>query len=531
VGEVVPADLLNEIKTKGSMQMDGASQGSVVIEMQWGSSRFLPAHNNGAKYKQYYKELGELLAGKPVAITEFVTGPNRRGSGIFDRFSKYEQTVPTAIASNVSYAAAGPSRLGAFEVHIMQGNWDPLRCCPARLEPGQTHAGPPVAYNGRIVCKACADRDAGEAPGGAPVSTGSGLQHTLLHSKLWTRRWPGLHGLLREIACAVIPPPPPMFIDFEILPLPRIEIQHLTPIPLASPEQMPPKKAYTPDPMIVLTKRLTELDCPAQRGWKVEASGDNMCRCGGGSHTLPLDGDDSSIAVIMAKLGFDKGAFLSYVSQSRGSWAGKSVNDFCKAYVEGTSAEAKAMKDKVAKQNADIDSKHASIQQKHQQLIQIKESLQAEQVKTCAEWNEAQMQAKEQVEQHFNRYCSLVSAKVEGCRSASPNAAESDAVLKDAHALHQRRKVAFQAWEAETACWHDVPDVWHMRPDLAAIDLPAKRAMEKELRKAWEEANSTINAAMKALPSDAPFKQKLNDSASAWKAAQQEFVQFARSMA
>ena len=45
--ELVPAEVREEVK-----RLARPTGGGVVIEMQWGSSAYLPAHNGGLKYRE-----------------------------------------------------------------------------------------------------------------------------------------------------------------------------------------------------------------------------------------------------------------------------------------------------------------------------------------------------------------------------------------------------------------------------------------------------------------------------------------------
>lgn len=100
---------------------------------------------------------------------------------------------------------APTSRLGAFEVHLLS-NWNPL-LCTGKLEGDQTHSvdSPAVSGSYGILCSACAQRAEGhEVEISPPSCRGMQLQHTLLHSKLWTRRWPDFWSLLGRIGTLVI---------------------------------------------------------------------------------------------------------------------------------------------------------------------------------------------------------------------------------------------------------------------------------------------------------------------------------------
>lgn len=107
------------------------------------------------------------------------------------------------VASNRSYAAGPASRLGAFEVHLVQSTWSP-KLCAGKLEGDQSHNGPAVSGSWGILCSACAHRAEGHQVAGAALRTDTQEQHTLLHSKLWTRHWPDFWSVLGKIGALVI---------------------------------------------------------------------------------------------------------------------------------------------------------------------------------------------------------------------------------------------------------------------------------------------------------------------------------------
>ena len=131
--------------------------------------------------------------------------PNQ--GGLYDTFSDWERDF-TLVHSNRSYTAAAASRVGAFEVHLI-GHWNPT-LCPGELSGNEEHDGPAVYGSWGIRCFACAQRT------GGPTDEKNKMrqQHTLLHSKLWTRRWPAIATLVGRIGALVIQPPP------TILPVP-----------------------------------------------------------------------------------------------------------------------------------------------------------------------------------------------------------------------------------------------------------------------------------------------------------------------
>eukprot|EP00438_Fugacium_kawagutii_P027452 Skav208103 [mRNA] locus=scaffold1681:270079:277632:- [translate_table: standard] len=203
--ELLPSEVCKEVRSIAF------PDGGVVIEMLpvWGSSKYLPAHNGGQKYVKTAEQLRELLAGRlsggfPLPV-HIVDEPIQGRLGIYDQFSDWERAWDL-VASNRSYSMAPTSRLGAFEVHLIH-NWNPL-LCTGKLEGNQTHSadsGPPVSGSYGILCSACAQRAEGlEMEISPPSSRGMQLQHTLLHSKLWTRRWPDFWSLLSRIGTLVI---------------------------------------------------------------------------------------------------------------------------------------------------------------------------------------------------------------------------------------------------------------------------------------------------------------------------------------
>jgi len=512
------------------------SSASCIIEMKWGSSVFLPAHRAGEKYRRRASEIGDALGRKGMAVADFIS--QDRGRAIFDRFSKLDRLLPGAVPSNVSYSAAGPSRLGAFEVHVVQGTWDPARCCPCKVGAGAVgsqHGGPASHLPGYgVICASCVARVTGSSAALDESRGGMSEQHTLMHSKLWTRRWPHMQQLLKDIACAVIPPPPPRGVDFQILPAPSSQFQPLSVIPLAALGQMPPRKAYPEDRAVTMQKKLKALDCPAQKGWRVQASGSDVCRCGGGSHTLKLDGGKDSLAVLMKQLEFDKEHFMKWCASNRGSWAGKEVNAFLQAYLQ---SDDPAMKEKMAQQKreldqsiAKIDADHQSVKATHDALVAKKASLEQEMEETCARWKAAHEAGLAEANRAFVAHCvALVGTLGDGASGISCGSSVDDAVsaVKEVHALHQQRWRAYQDWAQLADAWSDVPEAFQFRPDLAGCDPKEAAALAGEVRAASEQAGVRISEAL-AKASRAPYEESLKASAAKWQAAVQEFEQAKR---
>ena len=148
VHELVPSQLKNkvlELVRESPQGPKGLKQrGSVVIEMSWSESGYLPAHAQpssqdpqnftwGEKYKRLAGELRQVLADKAISVTDFKTPLLKKSQRIYDRYSEWERRLPKSTPSNASHKSSVPSRLGAFEVHLVQSTWDPERCCPATL--------------------------------------------------------------------------------------------------------------------------------------------------------------------------------------------------------------------------------------------------------------------------------------------------------------------------------------------------------------------------------------------------------------
>eukprot|EP00435_Cladocopium_sp_Y103_P066884 s320_g29.t1 len=205
VTEVLPSEISKVIRRIASQ-----TSGGVVIEMQWGSSAYLPAHNGGQKYRDCAQRLQELISGRlsrgsplPVHIVDKPIRFSKRSSGIYDQYSDWERAWDL-VESNRSYAAAPASRVGAFEVHLVQSNWSP-KLCAGKLERDQSHEGPAVSGSWGILCSACAQRAEGhQVAGGLRTGIEQYEQHTLLHSKLWTRHWPDFWSVLGKIGALVI---------------------------------------------------------------------------------------------------------------------------------------------------------------------------------------------------------------------------------------------------------------------------------------------------------------------------------------
>jgi len=323
-----------------------AGPGALVIEMQWSNSLYLPAHNGGEKYKETASNLIELMEGRlsrgsplPVLVMDKPVHIKEKTSKIYDRYSEWERSFGL-VASNSSFSYAPPSRMGAFEVHLVQGTWDPRLCASGPLGKDQVHRGPPVVGSLGILCSACASRH-----DGAPAVSSSmnpaqkekyqkhmEHQYSLLHSKLWTRRWPRRRFLLGRIGAIVIQAAPDVArpVSVRRVSFQRRQCPHLTRFSLAFERKAVP---LPPDPVQAIRQELTALDCPAQKGWFITTEkGDGiLCRCGGGSHTL----EKAEVLQILHDQGFDTGAFTVFCREQKAEWNQRGVNDFISYFFPG----------------------------------------------------------------------------------------------------------------------------------------------------------------------------------------------------
>ncbi|OLQ00734.1 hypothetical protein AK812_SmicGene16593 [Symbiodinium microadriaticum] len=164
----------------------------VAIEMNWSTSGYLP---------------GVEVVGFMTPDDGKIKKQNRR-MRMYDRFSEWERHLPESVASNQSNVHTSPSRIGAFEVHVVQGAWYP-ELCPGQLQPGEKHQGGAVVlYILHRLCQGHFQAKAGEVPSSTLDQASLDSQHALLHSKLWSRRWPALRALLIQIGILTIGPPP-----------------------------------------------------------------------------------------------------------------------------------------------------------------------------------------------------------------------------------------------------------------------------------------------------------------------------------
>lgn len=316
-----------------------------------------------------------------------------------------------------------------------------------------------------------------------------------------------------------------------MLQAPTIQFQPLTVIPLAPPGQMPPKKAYPEDRAVIIQKRLSALDCPAKAGWFVTGSGANLCKCGGGSHSLMLDSGSDNVADLMESLGFDKDHFLKWCASNRGSKAGQNVNAFMQHYFQSDDA---AMKEKLAELKRELDQATAKIDCDHQQMQELhdkvtsrKASIEGEMEETCANWKLAYETGLAEARKAFVAYCVAVVRELgDGASRIGNDSSVDDAesALKEVHSLNQQRWRAYQDWAQVADAWSDVPEAFQIRPDLAGCDPNSLQNIASEVKRISEQASTSISQAL-AKVSRSPYEESLKSSVLTWLAAAQEFEQ------
>lgn len=323
--EILPLEVREKVKTTAG------SRGALVIEMLWSSSSYLPAHDNGRKYISMAAELVDLMAGRlsngePFRVLT-IEEPVKVKKGLYDKFSEHERLH--GVASNVSHATAAASRVGAFEVHLLQDAWTAKLCSAS----ANHHQGPPVITSSDILRAACAASSATCAAGGCP---GKQMQHLLLHSKLWTRRWPCLRHLTALTAALVIEAPPevprPVVIrqvTFQRRKCPelrRSSCVFFQPKDLSLPED--PKRKLKRE----IQKRLDDLECECQQEWFVATAGGNiLSSCGKNCHHLEIQ---ELLPLLVETARLKEEEFRDFVKCKKSEWCAQPLSDFIFHFVD-----------------------------------------------------------------------------------------------------------------------------------------------------------------------------------------------------
>lgn len=499
--ELIPGEVRSKV-------LGLAGKGSaLIIEMLWSTSAYLPAHNGGLKYKEVASNLKELMEGRisrgfplPVLTIDEPVPIKKRVAGIYDRYSEWERSFGL-VASNSSYSYAAPSRVGAFEVHLVQGSWDAQLCAAGPLPKDQTHRGPPVSGSLGILCSACALRHSEGAPSQKEQRMSSEQakeyekqmqqQHSLLHSKLWTRRWPGLRFLVGRIGAILIRPVPDVArpvsmrkVDFKKRSSPLLERFNFA----------FNRKAISlpPDPVQAIRQELAALDCPAAKGWfiTVDEGPEILCRCGGGSHRLEV----AQVLGILQSLGFDDSAFHSFCLAQKGSWKGQGVNEFIAHFLK---LEMQHTLDQKQEEHArETSRRKAQEELAYQHLNMTQQGHLTEQDEICKEYKKSFEDSHAEAERIYVTLCLFLVRRLPShgfdlrrLDSGEATAEEAAQVVAEALKLNDERRQKWSGWYQEVESWkrNDSEEelaifesILSQRPDIAEM-LAYKENEEQRL--------------------------------------------------
>mmetsp|Transcript_60084 Transcript_60084/g.143159 ORF Transcript_60084/g.143159 Transcript_60084/m.143159 type:complete len:634 (+) Transcript_60084:57-1958(+) len=483
---------------------------AVIVEMQWGSSTYT-AHNNGEKYSSVFREIRDTLLTKAIEVRCLSSSALCGQPAFFDRFSMDEpEQNPGAIPSNVSFASAAPSRIGAFEVHVVQGTWDAATCCPVELDDDMEHSGALVCDRGMMLCMGCYEHLQGtQSPSSSTTSRARPQeQRTLLHSKLWTRRWPNLtENLLPRIGAAVIPPAPqvPMNIPgFLHIPCePADDFKALSAQLLELPKPF--------DPVELADEALKALDCPAQKGWFVKkaVAGEGLgvlCSCGGGSHDLTMQ----QAIDLLGSFGFDRHLLRNFIDDERGKWEGKLVNDMLHTFMRGSSV-------KLNPRARDAEAKLAELRALHHELSQKMDQL-------CDDYKSKYETAVDLAKRLVMDYCVLLVKQVPAAKliESPTSVVEALEALKAAIRINDDRAETWGEWRQEANLWLDVPRAYELRPDLSAV-LQQHTVIAATARRISEAAEELQENLQELYPDRASFEARLAEIHATWSDAVAEF--------
>lgn len=447
--EIVPAEVREKVKST-------AGSGALVIEMLWSSSSYLPAHDNGRKYMNMASELVDLMAGRLSKGEPFrvltIEEPVKVKKGLYDKFSE-RQRSSGALASNVSHANGTASRVGAFEVHLLQDVWQAKLCSAS----ANHHQGPPVITSNGVLCAACA------ASSAASGSLGLGeLQHLLLHSKLWTRRWPSLYGLVALTGALVIEAPPEVprpvvirLVSFQRRKCPELRRSSsifFQPKDVSLPED--PKRRLKRE----IQKCLDELECECQQEWFVETGGGNiLSTCGNHCHKLEIH-DVLPLLADTARLKEDE--FRDFVKCKKSEWCAQPLSDFIFHFVDESM-------DLVRHRNrhdyARYDRQVQRREQEKEKRIEVSSKIRRTRRRSTTVVLEYQMnfeEGQDRAEQIFVSLCLHLIRKVpqhglnlEPLEGGRAKASEAQTLLQKALRINELRRQYWDTWYATLDSW------------------------------------------------------------------------------
>lgn len=357
-----------------------------------------------------------------------------------------------------------------------------------------------------IFCTACAEALRDERP---MTYTKDSLkeQHMLLHSKLWTRRWPGLKPLLVRIGIATVPPPPLVPRPARLVEVDPPACQDVAPTPRSLTCERKTLK-FPEDPADLIRKKMSALDCPAQKGWILDLSlgTEVLCKCGGGSHQLSV----GAVIAEIQPLGFDGDTFRHFVEQKREQFQGEDVNAFLRSFLDTEGQEV--MTRLVSERQEKVKDQRDLEESAFQRLLACKEDLMSQQRDICESYSTALREGQIQAERVFVKYCITCATSVPGAKvSIDPESTSVEDALEEldrAKQLNETLEKAWQDWEEAIECWLDVPEVFQQRPDLANANFDKDDADAKaaQLRK---QADMIRRKMTKCLPDRNEYSDRL----------------------
>ncbi|CAK9015493.1 unnamed protein product [Durusdinium trenchii] len=312
-----------------------------------------------------------------------------------------------------------------------------------------------------------------------------------MHSKLWTRHWPHLRCLVARLGAILLPSPPdqaPVLLrDVDFI-RPRHELQTYS---------FPVERRELPvlqDPVQAIQHQLAQLDCPAQKGWKVtdREGAEILCRCGGGSHELRMQ----EVLTVLDDLNVH---FSAFVRVHRSQWHGEGVNDFIAHYLEQEMKQV--LEDQRAEHARERRRREDDAERSYQQLAA--RDFRREQSETCSDFTRRTEEAHPVAEEIYVKLCHTLVRRLpfEDLRvlrdhdlsrleSGEATAPEAQRVLRRALELNEDRQTRWESWYKELDSWKRneseeeeelYQNILKLRPDLAhAVARRANQEAERE---------------------------------------------------
>jgi len=498
IHELLPPEVCKQVH-------QAAPKGGVVIEIQWSSTEYLPEHKGGKKYYEYAERLQELLKERfgdrlPVHVLDKPIRCKRRTccvlakafpnqGGLYDTFSDCERDL-TLVHSNRSHASAVASRVGAFEVHLI-GN---PNLCSGELSGNEEHGGPAIYGSWGICCFACAQRNGGPKDDEKKLCQ----RHRLLHSKLWTRRWPAIATLVGRIEALVIQPPPTIMpVPLRHVPFKREQCPSL-PSAFANRSMVTMLTVSDSDRRPAILKDLASLlslkcsNCPHE-DWQIaggigtgrqqaDADSDTLsaCRCG---HTLNFHEISSMLRSYHLFSASQLGN--SWRDLRDAGWRGRRLDIFISRFVEVQHA---------------ADNEHRKLQEELvQKFLKLRESFVEEEKVLRDEYADEFERGQVEVEKIYVELCLDLVAKIpehgfdlSRLERAEATASEAQEKLTEAIELNKTRESNLKKWlsEVDLEVWETIrkqrPDLdrWvaGQKEETAVLDTYIESCQEKMLQ-------------------------------------------------